>query len=159
MVVSHSSVGGLHGFSQWTVPSKSLNSVHLRDIDYTGLKNSAEKLKKTINGDTIPTDPETRDHFGFSRVDNVDGEVNLSGLYNGLFNYLANPPSTDEIHEWQKQNKIADGILKAYGTRESGYFAWFKKNMHVVDQKYVRSGGPKAPLVQGEKLSDEFYND
>lgn len=136
---------------------KRFNAVQLIDVDNTGAATTAEKLKRAIDLDTISQDPLTREHFGFSKVENVDGEVNLVGLYTGLFHYLNT--SAAKVHQWQEQNVLAEGILEEYHPRESGYLAWFKKHLHVVDRDYVRSGGLKAPPAQGENLSDEFYSD
>lgn len=107
--------------------------------------------------DTIPTDPLTREHFGFSKCENADGEVNLVGLYTGLFLYLN--VTAAQVHEWQTDNKLAGEILEAYSPQESGYLKWFMKNKHLVDANYVRPGGQKAPPAQGERISENFYDD
>ena len=110
-----------------------------------------------IELDTIPTDPLTQEHFGFSKLENMDGEVNLAGLYTGLFFYLEG--GAEEVYEWQQKIKLAEGILRACHPRKSGYLAWFKKNQHVVDDDCINLKGPKAPPKQAETLSEDFYNE
>ena len=117
------------------------------------------RLMRAIEQDSLPRDLLIREHFGLSKVDKLDDELRLMGLYKGLLVLLDNPPSTKTLHRWQQSNKLAKGILKAYSGRESGYLSWFKKNKHLVDQNYANPKDPRAPPKRGETISDDFYKD
>lgn len=132
-----------------------LRNVDIQEVDMNGTKNTAEILKRAIDMDTIPTDHLTREHFGFSKCDDTDGEVNLGGLYEGLLSATYLGVTTKQIHQWQTDNKLAAAILDAYYPQESGYLNWFKQNQHLVDANYVRPGGLKAPPSHGERISED----
>ncbi|KAK3166749.1 hypothetical protein OEA41_009874 [Lepraria neglecta] len=95
-------------------PSTTLNNVDIREVDYSGTTTTAERLMRAIEQDGLPQDLLTREHFGLSKVDKLDDELKLMGLYKGLLVLLDNPPSTKTLHGWQQSNKLAEGILKAY---------------------------------------------
>ena len=42
---------------------------------------TAEKLKEAVDADVFPSDPLTREHFGFTRTRTMEEETNLLGLY------------------------------------------------------------------------------
>ena len=90
---------------------------------------TAEKLKEAVDADVFPSDPSTREHFGFSRASTMEEETNLLGLYQGLLLHLPNPPSTKTVQCWQEKNQIVDGIYHAYERQHgrSMYFNWFKR--------------------------------
>lgn len=119
----------------------------MTDRDYTdsdsAATTTAEKLKEAAKADLIPSDPLTRDHFGFNRASTVEEESNLLGLYRGLLILLPDPPSTKTVQLWQERNKIAGGIYHTYKTQHgrSGYFNWFKKNQHIVDPSKINPQG------------------
>ena len=94
----------------------------------------------------MPCHPFVRHHFGFSKVDSVEEETCLQGLYKGLF-ILPRSPSRGEILDWVQEDKLADGIESYYSKckSQSGYFNWFKKNKHVLSRNYERVGGPWKP--------------
>ena len=112
-----------------------MNDIDIREVDYSGTTTTAERLMRAIEQDGLPQDLLTREHFGLSKVDRLDDELKLMGLYKGLLVLLDNPRSTKTLHGWQQSNKLAGGILKAYSGRESGY------------------------LKRGETISDDFYKD
>lgn len=121
-----------------------LGNVDIKEVDTKGAENTAEILERAIDNDTIPTDPLTREHFGFSKCNNTGDEMKLGGLYEGLLSYLG--VTAKQLHEWQRDNKLAARILEAYYPQESGYLKWFRKNTHYLDATYVRPGG----LIAGE---------
>ena len=98
-------------------------------------KSTAERLKEAIDADVFPSDPLTREHFGFSRASTVEEETNLLALYQGLLIHLPDPPSTKTLQGWQERNKLAGGIYHAYKSQHgrSTYFDWFTKNQHIVE--------------------------
>ena len=102
---------------------------------------TAEKLREGVNWDEIPSDPLTREQFGFSKVDGIEEESKLLGLYQRLFIHLPNPRSTETVQGWQENNKIAGGISQMYKSQHgrNRYFDWFKSHQHLVDQTYVKS--------------------
>lgn len=106
---------------------------------------TAEKLKEAVDADLFPSDPMTREHFGFSKVNTIEEETYLFGLYQGLLIHLPNPPCAETVQGWQEQNKIAEGIYNSYKNQHgrSWYFDRFKKHKHFVDQTYVN---PKSPV-------------
>ena len=96
--------------------------------------------------DTVPDNPLVRQQFGYSKVNSIEEETCLQGLYKGLF-LLPCSPSSDELQEWVLQDKLAEGVENRYmrcGAR-SGYFNWFKRNKHVLSQRYERVEGPWSP--------------
>ena len=101
---------------------------------------TAKRLIEAAKWDEILSDPLTREQFGFSKVDSIDEESKLLGLYQGLFIHLPSPPSTETVQGWQEKNKIAGGICHSYKSQHgrSRYFDLFKSHQHFVDQTYVK---------------------
>ena len=111
-------------------------------------KSTADILIENVTlYDKIPSDPLVRQQFGYSKVNSVEEETCLQGLYKGLLDFLPSSPSSDELQQWVQRDRLAQGI-EIYYTRfgaQSGYFNWFKRNKHVLSQSYERAGGPWAP--------------
>jgi hypothetical protein len=63
-----------------------------------------------------------------------------------------------QLHEWQRENKLAAGIWESYCPRKSRYLSWFAKNQHSVDANYIRPGGFEIPPNQGERISKDFFD-
>ena len=132
--------------------------------NYPPSPTTAEILEEAICvHDKIPADSLTRQHFGYSKVDSVEEESCLQGLYKGLF-LFPRPPHRREIQEWVQQDKLAEGIERYYSGARSGYFNWFKKNKHVFSQSYERAEGPWAPIekyfeVDMKKLNELAKSD
>lgn len=116
-----------------------LGKVGIKEVDTKGAENTAEIRKRAIDMDTIHTDPLTREHPDLGKCNSTDDEVNLGGLYTGLLSPVHLGVTAKQIHEWQRNNKLAAGILEAYYPRESEYLRWFTKNQHLVDVNYVPS--------------------
>lgn len=108
---------------------------------------TAQVLQGAAFKDLIPTDPLTREHFGFSKVNSDEEETCLLGLYQGLLMHLPARPTLETAQGWQQKNKLAGGIYHCYKSQEadSGYFPWFKRNEHFLSQDYKRPGGVWAP--------------
>lgn len=119
----------------------------LTDRDYmdtnSAATTTAEKLMEAAKADLVPSDPLTREHFGFNRASTIKEESNLLGLYQGLLIHLPDPPSTKTVQGWQERDKLAGGIYHSYKTQHgcSGYFNWFKKNQHIVDSSQINPQG------------------
>ena len=116
---------------------------HRGDLDVATtppITTTAENLKEAVDWDEIPSDPLTREQFGFSKVDSIEEESKLLGLYQGFLIHLPNPPSTETVQGWQEKNKIAEGIHHVYKSQRgrNQYFDWFKSHQHFVDQTYVK---------------------
>ena len=125
----------------------------------TLLPTTAEILKDNVCFlDLIPTDPLVRQHFGYSKVNSVEEETCLQGLYKGLF-LVSRPPTSVQIQEWVRQDKLAEGIEKYYLGYRSGYFNWFKKNKHVLSQRYERVDGPWSPAETYFALDSKKLNE
>ena len=118
--------------------------VHLDVATASAATTTAEILKEAVDADVFPSDTLTRNHFGFSKVNSIEEETNLLGLYQGLLIHLPNPPSTKTVQDWQKKNTIAVGIHHSYKSQHgrSWYFDWFKNHQHFVDQTYVKMHSP-----------------
>lgn len=96
------------------------NTVDMKHtVDSAGMTNAAEIPERTAKFDFVPKDILTREHFGLAKCKDLDEEVNLLGLYQGLFSTLA--VSFGEAHEWQNANKIPDNVLEKYSGWESKY--------------------------------------
>ena len=126
---------------------------------------TAQILHDAVFADKIPTDPLTRDHFGFSKVNSYEEESCLLGLYQGLLMHLPlRRPTLETVQGWQRKNKLAGGIYYCYKCQdaESGYFDWFKKNQDFLSQDYKRPEGPWTPVerptsVDEQKLQATIY--
>lgn len=120
---------------------------------------TAHKLREAVIQDVFPTDPLTREHFGFSKVDNQEEETCILGLYDCMFRKLRMSPSLETVQGWVTKNKLAAGIYHTYKSNDadSRYFKWFKKNRQFFDQNYVNPRGPKAPLENGDRLDVERF--
>ena len=108
---------------------------------------TAQILHDAVFSDMIPSDPLTREHFGFSKVDSYEEETCLLGLCQGLLMHLPSRPSLETVQGWQRRNKLAAGVYYSYSSQEanSSYFSWFKKNQHFLSQDYKRPEGLWAP--------------
>ena len=113
---------------------------------------TAEYLIRACEQDLLPSNPLVRQQFGFSKVNDPEEETCLFGLYTALFLMLTYPPSADTVQQWVAKNELAKGICHTYEIHAgvSGYFDWFKKNQHVVDQNYVNPRGPWNPTGDSE---------
>lgn len=111
---------------------------------------TAEKLIEAAKWDEIPSHPLTREQFGFNKVDSIEKESKLLGLYQGLF-ILPSPPRSETVQGWQKKNKIAEGICHWYKSQHgrSRYFDWFKNHQYFVDQTYVKPNSHNEPSMSG----------
>lgn len=120
---------------------------------------TAKKLKEAVDADEFPLDSLTREHFGFSKVDSIEEESCLLGLYQGLLLLLSDPPSIKTIQGWQEKNKIAGGVYHYYKSQRgrSWYFKWFMKHQQYVDQTYVNPRGPRAPPEHGAPMDLSFW--
>ncbi|KAL8795382.1 MAG: hypothetical protein Q9195_002123 [Heterodermia aff. obscurata] len=109
---------------------------------------TAQILEDAVFEDVIPSDPLTREHFGFSKVNSCEEETCLLGLYQGLLLYPTKRPTLETVQGWQQKNKLAGGIYHFYKSQgaDSGYFRWFKKNQHYFSQDYKRAEGVWAPM-------------
>lgn len=102
-------------------PASQQGEATLSEKPYTS---TAAKLMKAIKADALPTDPLTRQQFGFSKVVTVEDEKELSALYHGL------QVDASTLQDWQKQNKLATGIYHTYTRQkiETHAFEWFRKH-------------------------------
>ncbi|KAL8787400.1 MAG: hypothetical protein Q9195_007775 [Heterodermia aff. obscurata] len=132
----------------WMSPSQITHMFTSARNEAARLLSSAEILEANVTlSDIIPSDPLVRQQFGYSKVNSVEEETCLQGLYKALLDLLPHSPSSSELQDWVQQDKLAEGI-EGYYTRfgaQSGYFNWFKRNKHVFSQRYERVGGPWAP--------------
>lgn len=64
---------------------------------------TAEKLKEAVDAEIFPSDPLTREHFGFSRASTMKEETKLLGSYQGLLIHLPDPPSTRPFKVGRKE--------------------------------------------------------
>ena len=120
---------------------------------------TAYTLFEAVRQDVFPTDSLTREHFGFSKVNNQEEETCILGLYYGMLCMLQKTPSLETVQGWVTKNKLAGGIYHTYKDQgaDSRYFKWFKKNQHFFDQNYVNPRGSKAPLEPGDCLNMERF--
>ena len=121
----------------------------------------AENLKMAVNADKFPSDPLTRQQFGFAKVNNHEEETCVLGLYIGLLNLLPRNPSLDTLQGWVAKNELAQGIQNSYESQmgESGYFSWFLKNKKFFDQKYVNPSGPRAAPENGSRVDQDLFDE
>ena len=118
---------------------------------------TAQILQYAVLKDIFPTDPLTREHFGFSKVNSYEEETCLLGLYQGLLKYLPSIPSVETVQGWQQKNKLAGGIYHCYKSQDanSGYFRWFKRNQHLFSQDYKRPEGVWAPMERPTSIDPQ----
>ncbi|KAF6238331.1 hypothetical protein HO173_003611 [Letharia columbiana] len=113
--------------------------VHLDVATTSAATTIAEKLKGAVDAEVSPSNPLTREHFGFIKVNTVEEKTILLGLYQGLLIHLPNPPCTETVQGWQEKTKIAGGIYDSHQSQHGRgwYFNWCKYHQHFVDQTYV----------------------
>lgn len=107
--------------------------------------------------DSFPTDPLVRETFDFSKVETVEDETSLLGLYHGMT--LIEDYSSDGgalLQQWSNDNTIAEKMIEYYRLQSSWYLEWFKKHQYVVDHNYVRPGGPFVVKPGPQRLSEEY---
>lgn len=110
---------------------------------------TADILFDDVLMDQIPNDEKVCEEFGFSRCGHAREKSHLLGLYKGLLLYMQDPEiSPVNLHEWQKKGMLATKIIEKFSavpeTSRGGYFPWFLRNQHVVDNTKA------VPQLQGE---------
>ena len=127
--------------------------------DGPGSMTTAEKLQVAVDADMFPSDPLTRQQFGFAKVNNQEEKTCVLGLYIGLF-LLSRPPTLDTLQSWVAKNRLAQGIQYSYKSQmgESGYFRWFMKNRKFFDQDYVNPNGPRAAPENGTRVDQDLFD-
>ena len=131
-----------------------------KTTDGFGSMTPAENLKKAVDADKFPTDPLTRQQFGFAKVNTHEEETCVLGLYIGLLILLPRTPTLDTLQEWVAKNELAQGIQESYESQlgESGYFNWFLKNKRFFNQDYVNPNGPRAAPEDGSCVDQDLFD-
>ncbi|KAK0762955.1 hypothetical protein N5P37_004481 [Trichoderma harzianum] len=95
---------------------------------------TADILYSDVIGDRLPQDPETCEHFGFTRCRDGREKSYLSGLYQGLV-YL--DVEAIQLNEWREKGILVSKIIEAFSRlseqNRGGYFPWFLRNQHILD--------------------------
>lgn len=95
---------------------------------------TADILFSDAIGDQIPQDPETCEHFGFTRCRDGREQSHLIGLYQGLV-YL--DVGAIRLNEWREKGILASKIIEAFSKlpeqNRGSYFLWFLRNQHILD--------------------------
>jgi hypothetical protein len=111
---------------------------------------TADFLSADAIRDEIPTDPQTRDDFGFSRCRTRNEESHLLGLYQGMV-AVSDDVYAPDVHEWRQQGILADKIIEYYTRIPEGhrgsYFQWFTRNRHILD--------PSVPPIDLNKIDND----
>ncbi|KAJ5560361.1 hypothetical protein N7513_002760 [Penicillium frequentans] len=116
---------------------------------------AADILFDDVLKDQIPNDEETCEAFGFSRCGHAREKSHLLGVYQGLFLYIQDPEiSPVNLHKWQKKGMLVTKIIEKFSAvpenSRGGYFPWFLRNQHVLDNtKAVRRlQGEDNPILR-----------
>ncbi|KAH6605051.1 hypothetical protein Trco_006758 [Trichoderma cornu-damae] len=110
---------------------------------------TADILCKDVIGDEFPQDPETREHFGFNRCRDWREQSHLLGLYKGLI-YLE--VEAIQLNEWREKDILVSKIIETFSKvseqSRGGYFPWFLRNQHILDNSIppLQFDGQDNPL-------------
>ncbi|KLU89641.1 hypothetical protein MAPG_08612, partial [Magnaporthiopsis poae ATCC 64411] len=114
---------------------------HLKECSYRDMT-TADRLFGAMATDSLPTDVQTLEDFGFTRCRHPKEECSLFGLYHGLLSPSIQQDEDDNdvagrLRQWQQSGTLAENIIRSFsrlpeGTR-GGYFPWFLRNRHVFD--------------------------
>lgn len=95
---------------------------------------SADILCQDAIGDQLPKDPEALEHFGFTRCRDGRERSHLLGLYQGLFHLGVGPI---QLNDWRERDILVSSIIdkfsKVPAKCRGGYFPWFVRNQHILD--------------------------
>lgn len=95
---------------------------------------TADILYSDVIGDWLPQDPETCEHFGFTRCRDGREKSYLLGLYKGLV-YL--DVEAIQLNEWREKGILVSKIIEAFSRlseqNRGSYFPWFLRNQHILD--------------------------
>jgi hypothetical protein len=101
---------------------------------------TADYLERAVLDDSFPDDPQTMEDYGFSRCETWQQKSHLLGLYNGLLINIGHCVSSQELDQWRKNGKLTENIINKYmeipERSRGGYFPWFLKNKHLLDNRY-----------------------
>ncbi|KAL7803693.1 hypothetical protein V8C44DRAFT_343588 [Trichoderma aethiopicum] len=95
---------------------------------------TADILFQDAISDQLPQDPETLDHFGFTRCRDMREQTHLLGLYQGLLHYRVR---AIQLNEWRERDILVSKIIETFCRKpekyRGSYFPWFLRNQHVLD--------------------------
>ncbi|GBC07384.1 hypothetical protein RclHR1_07420008 [Rhizophagus clarus] len=107
---------------------------------------SADILVKNAFEDLMPTNDAVLYEYGFSNCMKEQDKTMLLGLYIGLITIIG--CSASQIHSWWENGELPINIKKAYddGGFTSGYYRWFLKNEHLLQdlRKYEGEKSDKS---------------
>ncbi|KAK1749421.1 hypothetical protein QBC47DRAFT_355084 [Echria macrotheca] len=103
-----------------------------------GAITTADILQRDCYADNLPEDPQVREDFGFTRCRNKTEESHLCGLYQGIFKVF--DVTAAEMHSWRMEGILTGKIIETFsaypeGSR-GGYYPWFLRNRHVLDESH-----------------------
>jgi len=103
-----------------------------------GAITTADMLLRDCFADQLPEDPQVREDFGFVRCRNKTEESHLCGLYQGIFKLF--DVDAAELHRWRIEGILAEKIIETFSAHpkdsRGGYYPWFLRNQHVLDQQH-----------------------
>ncbi|KAK0735080.1 hypothetical protein B0T26DRAFT_690770 [Lasiosphaeria miniovina] len=139
-----------------------MSTYHLAKCSARSLT-TADILCRDAIADEMPSDPQTRDDFGFSRCRTWHEESHLLGMYRGMV-ALSDDVHAHEVHEWRVQGVLADKIdefyLKIPERRRGSYYPWFARNKHLLDPSVppVDTAGKDNPLLRAIELAKPYLD-
>ncbi|KAK3322760.1 hypothetical protein B0H66DRAFT_474160 [Apodospora peruviana] len=117
-----------------------------------GAITTADLLERDCYADELPKDPQVREDFGFTRCRNKTEESHLFGVYQGILKIL--DVTAAEMHSWRMEGILTEKIIETFSARpegsRGGYYPWFLRNKHVLDERHkvVRDEDDPALNVQ-----------
>ncbi|KAK3375576.1 hypothetical protein B0T24DRAFT_616552 [Lasiosphaeria ovina] len=124
---------------------------------------TADILCRDAIADEMPSDPQTRDDFGFSRCRTRHEESHLLGMYRGMV-ALSDDVHANEVHEWRVKGILADKIdefyLKIPERHRGSYYPWFARNKHLLDPAVppIDTAGKDNPLLRAIELAKPYLD-
>ncbi|KAJ3550576.1 hypothetical protein NMY22_g380 [Coprinellus aureogranulatus] len=115
--------------------------VHIFECDTRKPIKSYNHLARDVILDEIPSNPQTREDFGFNRADlspesGMDGSQRLFGLYVGLIKILG--VSAKTVDQWRRNGTLLEEIKKKYEPIPEDfrglYYPWLLRNQFVLDR-------------------------
>lgn len=113
---------------------------------------TADRLCDDVISDQLPDDPETREHFGFTRCRDGREQSHLLGLYQGLV--LSLNVEAIQLNAWREKNVLASRIIETFSKKpeqnRGGYFPWFLRNQHILDSSHppLQLNGKDNPVAR-----------
>ncbi|KAJ5801978.1 uncharacterized protein N7503_004428 [Penicillium pulvis] len=116
--------------------------------------NSTESLYQSCVIDTLPTDKDVINDFGFNRITSAREKTCLLGLYKGLvFSGL----TIEELHKLRVESSLVHNIIKVLdempNERRAEDFPWLSNQAYTLERLSLPKTKTMSPAQKGSHMN------